>query len=182
MHIVGFLSGALTAPFIGTLADHHGRRTACLAFCLASAASCFLTAWPAVISSFPGSTTHHSLIVPALFAGRILGGLATSLLFTVFESWMVADFRARGLDAQGQGGGDLSRSFGLMATVNSMVAITSGLAAEWLVAATGSLKAPFGASIGLVAVAAIMIRSTWVRLFSSLLFQLTLFTEYNFKT
>ncbi len=40
--------------------------------------------------------------VPLLFAGRILGGVSTKLLFSVFESWMVTDFHARGLRYQGR--------------------------------------------------------------------------------
>lgn len=147
----GFLSGALTAPFIGTLADRHGRRAACLVFCLASAASCLLTAYA------PSSSAGPS--IPLLFLGRVLGGLATSLLFSVFESWMVTDFGNRRLAAKG---GDLSRTFGLMSTVNSGVAIVSGVASEWLVGVAGTTTAPFAVSAGLVGLAAVVISTQWV--------------------
>ncbi|KAH7376325.1 major facilitator superfamily transporter [Plectosphaerella cucumerina] len=140
----GFLSGALTAPFIGSLADRHGRRTACLVFCLASAASCLLTAF--------GTS------LPLLFLGRVLGGFATSLLFSVFESWMVTDFGNRRLAEKGA---DLSRTFGLMSTVNSVVAIISGVVSEWLVGAAGSAKAPFAASAAIVVVASLFISTQW---------------------
>ncbi|KAM0331685.1 hypothetical protein ACHAQA_003364 [Verticillium albo-atrum] len=152
----GFLAGALAAPFIGALADSHGRRAACLVFCLASAASCLLTAFPGVL--LPGGAASSR--VPLLFAGRALGGLATSLLFSVFETWMVTDFKARRLEEQ-EGPGALSRTFGLMSTVNSVVAIVSGLASEWLVGVAETAKAPFGASIMLVGVAAVCIISGW---------------------
>ncbi|KAM0286760.1 hypothetical protein ACHAQH_000780 [Verticillium albo-atrum] len=148
----GFLSGALSAPFIGALADAHGRRAACLVFCLASASSCLLTVYPGVL------TSDGKPSVALLFAGRALGGLATSLLFSVFETWMVTDFKKRGLE---DNGGDLSRTFGLMSTVNSVVAIVSGLASEWLVGSVGTSKAPFGASAVLVGVAAVCMVSTW---------------------
>lgn len=141
----GFLSGALTAPFIGTLADRHGRRAACLVFCLASAASCLLTAFGPSL--------------PLLFLGRVLGGFATSLLFSVFESWMVTDFGRRRL---ADGGADLGRTFGLMSTLNSVVAIVSGVASEWLVGAAGTAKAPFAASAAIVGVASLFIATQWV--------------------
>ena len=87
----------------------------------------------------------------------MLGGLGTSLLFSVFESWMVADFRARGGEE-----GRLSRMFGLMSTLNSVVAIVSGVGSEWLVGVTGTKKAPFGASVVLLVVAAGVIATQWV--------------------
>ncbi|KAI8153412.1 Molybdate-anion transporter [Colletotrichum sp. SAR 10_70] len=139
----GFVSGAVAGYFIGSLADRHGRKASCLFFCAAYALSCLLT-------------TITSL--PLLFVGRVLGGLGTSLLFSVFESWMVTDFHARRL---GEKGLDLSRTFGFMSTVNSIVAIISGVASEWLVSITGTRKSPFLASIGLLVLAAGIITSQW---------------------
>lgn len=140
----GFVSGAVAGYFIGSLADRHGRKASCLFFCAAYALSCILTTIPSV---------------PLLFVGRVLGGLGTSLLFSVFESWMVTDFHARRL---GEKGMDLSRTFGLMSTVNSIVAIVSGVVSEWLVSVTGTRKSPFLASVGLLVVAAGVIASQWV--------------------
>lgn len=88
----------------------------------------------------------------------MLGGIGTSLLFSVFESWMVTDFRARGLADRG---GDLSRTFGVMSTLNSLVAIASGVFSEWVVAAAGTRKAPFAAAAGLLGVAAWVISTRW---------------------
>ncbi|OLN85143.1 Molybdate-anion transporter 2 [Colletotrichum chlorophyti] len=139
----GFVSGALSGYFIGSLADRHGRKASCLVFCAAYALSCILTTIPSL---------------PLLFIGRALGGLGTSLLFSVFESWMVTDFRDRRLAHKGL---DLSRTFGLMSTVNSVVAITSGVVSEWLVSLTGTRKAPFLASVGLLALAAVLIFTQW---------------------
>ncbi|KAF6807222.1 major facilitator superfamily transporter [Colletotrichum sojae] len=139
----GFVSGAFAGYFIGSLADRHGRKASCLFFCAAYALSCLLTTMPSL---------------PLLFVGRVLGGLGTSLLFSVFESWMVTDFHARRL---GEKGLDLSRTFGLMSTVNSIVAIVSGVASEWLVSMTGTRKSPFLASIGLLVLAAGVIASQW---------------------
>lgn len=139
----GFLSGAVSAYATGTLADRHGRRLACLVFCGTYALSCALTMVPSL---------------PLLFVGRILGGVGTSLLFSVFESWMVTDFHARGL---GEKGGDLSRTFGVMSTLNSVVAIVSGVFSEWAVAVSGTRKAPFAAAVLLLAVAGWVISTRW---------------------
>lgn len=139
----GFLSGALSAYVTGTLADRHGRKAACLFFCVTYALSCVLTMIPSV---------------PLLFLGRALGGVSTSLLFSVFESWMVTDFHRRGLGAKG---GDLSRTFGVMSTLNSVVAIASGVSSEWLVAASGTRRAPFAVAAGLLAVAFWVISTRW---------------------
>lgn len=139
----GFLSGAVSAYATGTLADRHGRRLACQVFCAAYALSCALTMAPSL---------------PLLFAGRVLGGVGTSLLFGVFESWMVTDFHARGLAGRG---GDLSRTFGVMSTLNSAVAIASGVFSEWAVGASGTRKAPFAAAVVLLAVAFWVISTRW---------------------
>lgn len=128
----------------GTLADKHGRKAACLFFCAAYALSCLLT----ILS--PN--------LPLLFAGRVLGGISTSLLFSVFESWMVTDFHARKL---GEKGGDLSRTFGVMTTLNSVVAIVAGVWSEWLVGVTGTRKAPFAAAAALLVLAGWLIATQW---------------------
>ncbi|KAK0708254.1 hypothetical protein B0H67DRAFT_648339 [Lasiosphaeris hirsuta] len=139
----GFVAGGVSGSVIGAVADRHGRKAACLVFCAAYALSCALT------------TTG---LVPLLFAGRVLGGLGTSLLFSVFESWMVTDFQVRGLAARGA---DLGRTFGLMGSLNSGVAIVSGVGSGWLVGWAGTRKAPFVAAGGLLALAAGLIWSLW---------------------
>ncbi|KAK0709672.1 hypothetical protein B0T26DRAFT_874691 [Lasiosphaeria miniovina] len=160
----GFTAGAASGSVLGSVADRRGRKAACLFFCAAYALSCVLTAFP-----------HQAALLPMLFAGRVLGGVGTSLLFTVFESWLVADFHRHagaGASAGGGGGGggggdgdgdgeELAETFGLMSTLNSAVAILSGVGSEWLVAATGTRKTPFAASVVLLAVAFGLIWTQW---------------------
>ena len=141
----GFLSSALSSIVTGSLADRFGRRLACLSFCLIYALSCILTTIPSL---------------PCLLTGRVLGGVGTSLLFSVFESWMVADFRARYLESKGL---DLGRTFGVMSTVNSVVAIGSGVVSEWSVGISGTRKAPFGVCVVVLGIAALFIYTQWVR-------------------
>ncbi|KAK4195207.1 putative major facilitator superfamily transporter [Triangularia verruculosa] len=137
----GFLSGAISGSFIGSLADTHGRKSACLSFCLIYALSCLLT------------TASSSL--PVLFLGRMLGGLGTSLLFTVFESFLVSDFKNRGLE------GRLGEMFGVMSTANSVVAIASGVVGEGIVGWAGTEKAPFWLAVVMLLVAGGVIWCSW---------------------
>jgi MFS transporter, MFS domain-containing protein family, molybdate-anion transporter len=148
----GFLSGAVSGYFAGALADRSGRRAACLFFCIAYALSC--------------AATIAAPSLPLLFAGRVLGGIGTSLLFSVFDSWMVTDFHNRHLEKKGL---NLSRTFGTMSTLNSVVAILSGVFSEWLVASKGTRKAPFAVSIGLLGLAWVVIYSQWVSFISRLI-------------
>ena len=53
-----------------------GRRKSCLLYCVLYIASC---------------ATKHGQNYWVLMLGRILGGVATSLLFSSFESWMVCE-------------------------------------------------------------------------------------------
>lgn len=78
----GFVSAGICASFVGSLADQHGRRAACLTFCVAYSISCL-------------SVLSNDLMI--LFAGRALGGLSTTLLYSVFETWMISEYHAREL-------------------------------------------------------------------------------------
>lgn len=141
---VGFLSGAVGAYFVGGLADRFGRRLMCQVFCLAYAGSC-----ASVLR------TLHPRVPVLLYAGRVLGGVATSILFSAFEAWAVSEFRARGLRG-------LRAFFALLISVNSVVAILAGVVSEWLVAWTGTRTAPFVASCAFLLVAFLVISGCWV--------------------
>jgi hypothetical protein len=57
-------------------AFRRGRKRACITYCVSYILSCI---------------TKHSPEYKILMIGRILGGVATSLLFSAFESWLVAE-------------------------------------------------------------------------------------------
>ncbi|KAI9826614.1 MAG: hypothetical protein M1832_006210 [Thelocarpon impressellum] len=139
----GFLSGAISGYFVGSLADRHGRRMACLLFCCTYSLACFSTL---------------SISPPVLFVGRVFGGLSTSLMYSAFESWMVTEFHNRGLAEKGA---SLSGIFGTMTTMNSIVAIVAGVVSEWLVELTGTKRAPFMASAMCLAVAFWVMWTYW---------------------
>ncbi|KAI7706658.1 hypothetical protein KC353_g12114 [Hortaea werneckii] len=123
----GFIAAAVSASFVGSLADRYGRKAACLGYCLTYTLSCL-------------SVLSADLFV--LFAGRALGGggVSTTLLYSVFETWMVAEYHARELGACGL---KLSDMFSSSVMLSGLTAIVSGVVGEALVKWTGSKSSPF---------------------------------------
>ncbi|KAF2704291.1 DUF791-domain-containing protein [Pleomassaria siparia CBS 279.74] len=143
LFLVGFLAGGISASFTGALADRYGRRSACLSFCvLYSLSACTLLA--------------DNIVV--LFFGRILGGVSATLLYSVFESWMVTEFNRVLPDEPAS---TMSGFFSTMTTLNSVVAISAGVLAEWVVKMTGTAKAPFMTSVIFMGTAFVMISKNW---------------------
>ncbi|TAQ90290.1 hypothetical protein B7494_g1369 [Chlorociboria aeruginascens] len=139
----GFLSGGISGYFVGQFADKYGRKTACLVFCTTYSMACFSTLVPNIF---------------ALFLGRVFGGLSTSLMYSAFESWMVTEYHKKHLEQVGK---SLSSMFGIMTTLNSIVAILSGVFSEWLVQFTQTKRAPFMASAALLLLAFWIIWGFW---------------------
>ncbi|UNI24055.1 hypothetical protein JDV02_009834 [Purpureocillium takamizusanense] len=128
LYAAGFVSGAASAPMVGQLADRFGRRLACQIYCFAACTSCSLI-------------LRDSLSL--LLLGRVFGGISTTLLFSVFEAWMIAEFHRQGLDRSGT---SLDQIFGRMTLVSSTVAIVAGVVGNILVEATGTRLWPFAVS------------------------------------
>ena len=140
----GFLAAALSATFVGSLADCYGRRTACRFFCMAYSASCITILFDDIL---------------ILFSGRILGGLSTTLMYSVFESWLVTEYHRQHLD---DAGGSLNDMFGIMTTLNSVVAVIAGLFAQGVSDFTGTQKAPFMTAVVCLVLAFLSISRQWV--------------------
>ncbi|KAF1844014.1 MFS general substrate transporter [Cucurbitaria berberidis CBS 394.84] len=143
LFLIGFVSAGISASFAGTFADRYGRRTACLAYCAIYS-----------LSSAALFTDRISI----LFIGRVLGGIAGTLLWSVFESWLVAEFNQLMLEDSEP---DLSGIFSTMTTSNTCVAIVAGIVAGWLVDRAGTAKAPFFASIVCLISAFVAISRYW---------------------
>ncbi|KAH8780166.1 hypothetical protein F5883DRAFT_485137 [Diaporthe sp. PMI_573] len=147
LYATAYTSAAVSALGVGFLADRYGRRRACLAQCVIHSCACLTVV-------FGGN------YLPVLFLGRVLAGTALTLLWTVFESWMVTEWNARGLDRSGAEGG-LSEMFGVMTTTNCMAAIVGGLFGHCMVSALGSKMWPFWAGIVCEGVAAVLMLKRW---------------------
>ncbi len=61
-----------------------------------------------------------------LLLGRILGGVSTCLLFSAFESWMVAEHHKRQFPDDW-----LLSTFSIASWGNGIMAIAAGFAAQW---------------------------------------------------
>ncbi|XP_031474340.1 uncharacterized protein LOC116246666 [Nymphaea colorata] len=143
LFIAGFGSSMLFGTIVGSLADKQGRKRACITYCVTYILSCI---------------TKHSPQYKVLMLGRILGGIATSLLFSAFESWLVAEHFKRGFEPQW-----LSLTFSKAIFLgNGLVAIISGLFANTL-ADTLSFGpvAPFDAAACFLAIGMAIILSSW---------------------
>ncbi|KAL5121084.1 hypothetical protein ACEQ8H_000935 [Pleosporales sp. CAS-2024a] len=143
LFLIGFVSAGISASFAGSFADRHGRRTACLAYCAIYSIS---------------SLTLMSDDIYVLFLGRVLGGVSGTLLWSVFESWLVAEFNKLMLE---ETDASLSAIFSMMTTSNTCVAILAGLIAEWLVRVAGTAKAPFLLSTACLVLAFLAISKYW---------------------
>ncbi|KAK1653633.1 hypothetical protein QYE76_071501 [Lolium multiflorum] len=143
LFIAGFGSSMLFGTIVGSLADKQGRKRACITYCITYILSCI---------------TKHSPQYRVLMIGRILGGVATSLLFSAFESWLVAEHNKRGYDPQW-----LSITFSKAIFLgNGLIAIIAGLFANLLADNLGfGPVAPFDAAACFLAIGMAIIMSSW---------------------
>lgn len=143
LFIAGFGSSMVFGTVVGSLADKCGRKLAAITYCLTYIGSCVTKHWG----------NYHVLMF-----GRFLGGIATSLLFSCFESWVVGEHFKRNFDPDW-----LGNLFSLAVFIgNGLVAIVSGLVANTLVdtLAYGPV-APFDAASVFLAIGLGIIVTTW---------------------
>lgn len=145
LFVTGFMSAGLTAPLVGVWADQHGRKKLCLVFCFTYIFSCFCVTMP---------------YLPVLLLGRVTGGISTSILFSVFESWLVSAASSLTIPSS-----DLSTIFGRATLVNGFVATAAGVVSNQLVSLTNSFVSPFVASATLLVLAYIVIKASWTENF-----------------
>ncbi|EDU49331.1 major facilitator superfamily domain containing protein 5 [Pyrenophora tritici-repentis Pt-1C-BFP] len=143
LFLTGFIAAGVSASFAGGLADRYGRKAACLGYCVIYSLSC---------------ATLLTNNIYVLFLGRILGGVCGTILWSVFESWLVAEFNQLMIQ---DGEAHLSAIFSTMTTSNTCVAIAAGIFAEWAVRCTGTAKAPFMAAIVCLALSFVAISRCW---------------------
>jgi predicted MFS family arabinose efflux permease len=109
LFVAGFGSSMIFGSFVGGMADAGGRKKFVILFSLIYASSCL---------------TKHFNQFGILMLGRLLGGVATSLLFSVFEAWLIRAHADANLKHY------LGKSFSWAAYGNSVIAIVAGLFAN----------------------------------------------------
>lgn len=140
LYIAGFASSAVFGTFIASVADKYGRKSNSLLYCLVYILSC--------------ATKHYGNFW-ILVLGRLLGGVAYSILFSAFESWMVAEHTARAYPAS-----LLGSTFAKAQLCNGIVAIFAGKTAGWFADTYGKVM-PFDISICVLVVLSFLIFFTW---------------------
>jgi len=155
----GFVSAGISALFVDSLANKHGKKSMCQYYCLIYSASC--------LTMLAGN-------IVVLFVGRAMAGFCTTLLYSVFESWMTAEYKRQGF---GDRGTALSTIHSMMAVINSIVSAGSGIVAQAAVSALGSHTAPFLLSIVCLTLALMVITRSWVNSAISTSYRLLIYIQ-----
>eukprot|EP01065_Artemidia_motanka_P019677 TRINITY_DN23465_c0_g1_i1.p1 TRINITY_DN23465_c0_g1~~TRINITY_DN23465_c0_g1_i1.p1 ORF type:complete len:577 (+),score=142.11 TRINITY_DN23465_c0_g1_i1:80-1810(+) len=142
LFIVGFGASGLLGIVVGAAADRFGRKKLCLFYGCGYAASCL---------------SRHSRSYGVLLAGRVLGGVCTSILWSVFESWMVSEHKRHRFPSDW-----IDSTFARMTAANGAAAVLSGVAAHVAVSAYGGHPvAPFDLSAVVLAAGSILVALRW---------------------
>ena len=140
LYCLGFITGALTAPITGPLIDKFGRKKSALLYCT-------LEVGINMLEQFP--------FLSGLIVSRIVGGITTNLLSTVFETWLDTEYRNRGFAKEKYE--ILMRD---SVVVSNVAAIASGYLAHVLAESFGN-TGPFQGAVTCTAVAFIVIFFLW---------------------
>ncbi|EFA75523.1 hypothetical protein PPL_11027 [Heterostelium album PN500] len=140
LFVSGFLSSMCFGIIVGPIADKYGRKLMSIIFGVLYSASCLTK----LVNDFG-----------ILLAGRVLGGISTSLLFSVFESWMVAEHNAREYPDS-----LLSSTFYIATFLNGIVAIFAGLWSSFAADRWGFVS-PFMWALGLLVICTVLIITSW---------------------
>jgi len=111
LFVVGFGASALFGTVVGSMADQHGRKKFALLYCMIYFGHC---------------VTKHFNSFAILAVGRLLGGISTSLLFSVFDSWLVSESQKRNFT-----GDQLGDTFSIAYFGSSIAAIIAGQLGEF---------------------------------------------------
>jgi len=111
LFVAGFGASAAVGTFVGAAADQQGRKKFVLLYCGTYLVHCL---------------TKHVNAFGMLTFGRIMGGISTSLLFSVFDSWLVSESQRRGFDGE-----QLGNTFSLAYFGSSIAAILAGQLGEF---------------------------------------------------
>jgi len=146
LFVAGFGSSAICGPIIGALADTLGRKKMCMFF---------------AVSYFLSCVTKHYTDLSILYIGRVLGGIATSILFSSFEAWMVTHH-----NKQGFAGALLGDTFGWAWGWNGMVAVAAGVVTGYAASYRGPVAA-FDCSSVMLTIGFFIIAFTWTENYGS---------------
>ncbi|KAI1315596.1 hypothetical protein EDD11_000606 [Mortierella claussenii] len=91
-----------------------------------------------------------------LIFSHLLSGLSTALLYCVFEAWYISQHQRKGFAPA-----LIGATFSTAIFLNGLIAILAGVVANIAVEMSGSLAAPFVVSASTLALAGVLISSSW---------------------
>ena len=143
IYVCGFVSSVVFGTYAGFLVDVWGRKKLCVLFTVLYSVCC---------------VTKLSRSFSILLAGRIIGGMSTSLLFSSFDSWYTHEH----LQTNEFPPEWIQATFSKASSVNSIIAIAAGIIAnavsDWF--GFGPV-APFVLAIPFLMLAGVMISCIW---------------------
>jgi MFS family permease len=140
LYSLGFVGGALSSPFIGPIVDRIGRRNSAMIYCL--------------LEMIINHMEQYDILAGLIFS-RVVGGITTNLLFSVFEAWLVTEHRNRGFSE------DKLEVVMRDSTISSnMSAIMSGCIAHVLATNFGPVG-PFKGAVASTLVALLLVTFRW---------------------
>jgi len=140
LFVVGFGTSGVMGVLIGVFADKFGRKKTCIIYGITYALSC---------------ATKHTSDLSTLYVGRVLGGIATSILFSCFEAWMVTHHKGQGFDMK-----LLGETFGWVWGWNGPVAVIAGVITNVAVSYYGPVAA-FDCSAIVLIIGTLIVCFTW---------------------
>jgi MFS family permease len=146
LYCLGFITGAVTAPITGPLIDKFGRKKSAAMYCL-------LEIGINMLEQFP--------FLSGLIFSRMVGGITTNLLGSVFETWLDTEYRQRGFE---QSQYELIMRDSVV--VNNLSAIASGYVAHKLAEKVGP-KGPFEGAVTCSAIALAVVLVAWTENYGS---------------
>lgn len=140
LYCLGFVSGALTSPFIGPIVDRIGRKKSAVIYCVLEIMINLLEQYD---------------ILAGLIISRVVGGITTNLLFSVFEAWLVTEHRKRGFSEE-----KMEIVMRDSTVTSNMSAILSGYIAHELATRFGPVG-PFEGAVASTFVALVLVATKW---------------------
>lgn len=134
------MTGAVTSPITGPLVDRIGRKKAALLYCVLEIGINMLEQYP---------------MLAGLIVARMVGGITTNLLSSVFETWLDTEYRKRGFDAA-----KYEIIMRDSVVISNLAAIASGYLAHHLAERLGPVG-PFEGAVTCTAVALVIVAAMW---------------------
>ena len=140
LYSLGFVTGAVTTPITGPLVDKFGRKASALAYCILEIGINMLEQYP---------------FLAGLIVSRMVGGVTTNLLSSVFETWLDTEYRRQGLDEE-----KYEVIMRDSVVVSNTAAIASGYLAHILAESFGPVG-PFQGAVSFTALALVVVMLLW---------------------